>query len=69
MLFRSVLERAREVGQPGLTDNLAALERAVSGERVEARYFRGTLDIDPGAVARSLTPIGTFERAIDGLRS
>ncbi|MDF2846120.1 MAG: hypothetical protein K0R97_102 [Oerskovia sp.] len=39
-----VLGRAREVGQPGLVDNLDALEKAVSGDRVEARYFRGALD-------------------------
>ncbi|RXR25383.1 hypothetical protein EQW78_10210 [Oerskovia turbata] len=38
-----VLSRAREVGHPGLMDNLDALEKAVSGDRVEARYFRGTL--------------------------
>ncbi|QDW61476.1 alpha/beta fold hydrolase [Oerskovia sp. KBS0722] len=39
-----VLGRAREVGHPGLVDNLDALEKAVAGERVEARYFRGALD-------------------------
>ncbi|MFE4463793.1 hypothetical protein ACFRCR_01630 [Oerskovia sp. NPDC056781] len=44
-----VLGRAREVGQPGLVDNLDALEKAVSGERVEARYFRGALDPLPVA--------------------
>lgn len=38
-----VLGRAREVGQPGLADNLDAIERAVSGRRVEERYFRGAL--------------------------
>ncbi|MFF3065529.1 alpha/beta fold hydrolase [Oerskovia sp. NPDC057915] len=44
-----VLGRAREVGQPGLVDNLDALEKAVSGERVEGRYFRGALDPLPVA--------------------
>lgn len=63
-----VLGRAREVGQPGLADNLAAIDEAVSGERVEARYFRGALELDPAAVARSVTPLGTAGRAFDGLR-
>lgn len=44
-----VLERAREAGHPGLVDNLDALEKAVSGDRVEARYFRGALDPLPVA--------------------
>ncbi len=63
-----VLERAREAGHPGLVDNLDALERAVSGERVEARYFRGALDVDVEAVARATTPVGAVERAVDGMR-
>lgn len=44
-----VLTRAREIGHPGLMDNLDALEKAVSGDRVEARYFRGALDPLPVA--------------------
>jgi len=44
-----VLARAREVGNPGLADNLAAIDRALAGERVEARYFRGALDPLPVA--------------------
>jgi hypothetical protein len=63
-----VLGRAREVGQPGLTDNLAAIDRALAGERVEARYFRGTLDLDAAAVARAVSPAGVAERAADALR-
>ncbi|MFD6090716.1 hypothetical protein ACFWGN_01205 [Oerskovia sp. NPDC060338] len=62
-----VLGRAREVGQPGLADNLAAIDDAVSGERVEARYFRGALELDPAAVARSVTPLGAVERLVEGL--
>ncbi|MHA7135149.1 hypothetical protein [Oerskovia turbata] len=62
-----VLERSREVGHPGLADNLDALDRAVSGERVEARLFRGSLDLDVAAVARAATPAGTVARAGDGL--
>jgi hypothetical protein len=61
-----VLGRAREVGQPGLADNLAAIDDAVSGERVEARYFRGALELDPAAVARSVTPLGAVERLVEG---
>jgi pimeloyl-ACP methyl ester carboxylesterase len=62
-----VLERSREVGHRGLAENLDALDRAVSGERVEARYFRGSLDLDVAAVARAATPAGSVARAGDGL--
>lgn len=62
-----VLGRAREVGQPGLADNLAAIDAAVSGERVEARYFRGALELDPAAAARALTPPGVAGILVEGL--
>ncbi|MFF2620927.1 hypothetical protein [Oerskovia jenensis] len=64
----AVLGRAREVGHPGLADNLDALERAVAGERVEARYFRGALDLDVAAAARAASPVGAVERVVDGMR-
>ncbi|KRC42914.1 alpha/beta fold hydrolase [Oerskovia sp. Root22] len=63
----AVLGRAREVGQPGLTDNLAAIDEAVSGQRVEARYFRGALELDPAAAARALTPLGAVGVLVEGL--
>lgn len=52
------LTDAEGIGHPGLRAHLDALEASVDGRREEVVYYRGTLVLDPEAVADRTTPLG-----------
>jgi pimeloyl-ACP methyl ester carboxylesterase len=54
------LTDAQGIGHPGLRSHLDALEASLDGKREEVAYYRGTLVLDPEAVADRMTPPGTL---------
>jgi hypothetical protein len=52
------LADAEAIGHPGLGAHLEAVERSLDGQRVETRYYRGTLELDPQEVADRVTNLG-----------
>ncbi|MFC8923787.1 hypothetical protein [Cellulosimicrobium sp. NPDC057127] len=52
------LTDAEAIGHPGLAAHLDAVERSLDGQRVETRYYRGTLELDVEEVAERVTTLG-----------
>lgn len=52
------LADAEAIGHPGLGAHLEGIERSLDGRRVETRYYRGTLELDPEAVADRVSNLG-----------
>ncbi|WP_069386219.1 hypothetical protein [Cellulosimicrobium cellulans] len=52
------LADAEAIGHPGLGTHLEEIERSLDGRRVDTRYYRGTLELDPEAVADRVSDLG-----------
>ena len=50
------LSDAEAIGHPGLRRHLDSLEEALDGTRTQTIYYRGTLELDPGALADRMSP-------------